>query len=146
VRSSDVPFEYREHTGEAWLVATGTTLEEAFAEGARALFHLMVNLTDIEVRQEREISCQAEDIERLFVEWLNALIVEKDAQGLIFSRFEVLPLRKTRGSYELVARAWGEPFDAQKHESRVDVKAATYAGLQCEKTKAGYRVECVVDI
>lgn len=141
-----MPFEYREHTGEAWLVGIGKTLEEAFAEGARALFNLMVDLAQIEPRQSTEILCHSDTIDKLFAEWLNALIVEKDAQGMVFSRFEIEPIRQIARGYELEAKAWGELFDPRKHESHVDVKAATYAGLQCEKTDAGYRVECVVDI
>jgi len=140
-----MPFEYREHTGEAWIVGLGKTLEEAFAEGAKALFHLMVDLDEIEAREALTIRARSDEIEKLFVEWLNALIVEKDARGLIFSRFEV-SIQKTDGGYELYGEAWGEPFDPVKHEGRVDVKAATYAGLKCEKTQAGYRIECVVDI
>ncbi len=141
-----MPFEYREHTGEAWLVAIGKTLEEAFAEGARALFNLMVDLAHIEPQQSVEISCHSDAVDTLFVEWLNALIVQKDTQGMLFSRFEIEPIRKTAQEYELRAKAWGESFDPRKHESHVDVKAATYAGLKCEKTSEGYRVECVVDI
>lgn len=141
-----MPFAYREHTGEAWLVGIGKTLEEAFAEGARALFNLMVDLAHIEPRQSQEISCRSDTIDKLFPEWLNALIVEKDAHGMVFSRFEIEPIRQLAQEYELRAKAWGEPFDPRKHESHVDVKAATYAGLKCEKTSEGYRVECVVDI
>jgi len=141
-----MPFQYREHTGEAWLVGLGSTLEEAFAEGAKALFHLMVDLDQIEPRESLQIRCAEQNLETLFVAWLNALIVHKDAVGMIFSRFDIEPVRRTAQGYELRARAWGEPFNSQKHESKVDVKAATYAGLLCEKTSEGYRVECVVDI
>ncbi len=141
-----MPFEYREHTGEVHLVGIGKSIEEAFAEGAKALFNLMANLDHIEPKEAVEISCRGENLEMLFVEWLNALILHKDAQGFVFSRFEIEPIRKTTQGYELASNAWGEPFNPKKHESRVDVKAATYAGLKCEKTSEGCRVECVVDI
>ncbi|OGF57654.1 MAG: hypothetical protein A2Z21_02785, partial [Candidatus Fraserbacteria bacterium RBG_16_55_9] len=124
----------------------GETLEEAFAEGARALFNLMVDLTQISPHESIEISCRAENLETLFVEWLNALIVQKDALGMVFSRFEITHLRKAPEGYLLKARAGGEPLDPLRHDSRVDVKAATYAGLKCEKITEGYQVECVVDI
>lgn len=141
-----MPFEYREHTGEAWIVGTGKTLEEAFAEGAKGLFNLMVDISKVKPRQPVEVEVRADDIEKLFVEWLNALIVHKDSQGLVFSSFEVEPIRKINEVYELEAKAWGEPFNSAKHESKVDVKAATYAELKCERTPEGYRVGCVVDI
>jgi SHS2 domain-containing protein len=141
-----MPYEYRDHTGEAWLVATGRTLEEAFSEGAKALFDLMVDISEVEPKEGVEIAVSAEDIERLFFEWLNALIIEKDSQGLVFSRFEIEGIAEAEGGYGLRARVWGEPFDSERHTSKVDVKAATYAGLICERTAEGYRLECVVDI
>ncbi len=142
-----MPYEYRDHTGEAWLVAWGATIEEAFAEGAKALFDLMVNVQDVEPREVVEIALEAEGLDRLFFEWLNALLVQKDSQGLVFSKFEVSISRDDgNGGYALQARAWGEPYDVEKHGSKVDVKAATYSGLRCEETPEGWRVECVVDI
>ena len=141
-----MPYEYKEHTGEAWLVATGKTLEEAFVEGAKALFDLMVDLPNVEPREAVEVAVRAEALDKLFFEWLNALIIQKDSSGLVFSRFELEPIRRLNGTYELKAKAWGEPYDSEKHSSKVDVKAATYAGLKCEQTPEGWRVECVVDI
>jgi SHS2 domain-containing protein len=106
----------------------------------------MVDLARVEARESLEISCRSDELEKLFVEWLNALIIEKDSKGLVFSRFEMEPIREVDQSYELRAKVWGEPFDPGRHESKVDVKAATYAGLTCERTAEGYRLECVVDI
>jgi SHS2 domain-containing protein len=141
-----MPYEYRDHTGEAWLVATGNTLEEAFADGAKALFNLMVDIENVEPRAAVEITVRAEALDMLFFEWLNALIVEKDARGLVFSKFELEPIRRLDGEYELKANAWGELYDVEKHSSKVDVKAATYSGLKCEETPEGWRAECVVDV
>jgi len=141
-----MPYKYLDHTGEAHLMATGRTLEEAFGEGAKALFDLMVDISKVEPKEGVEIEVRAEDVERLFFEWLNALIIEKDSQGLVFSRFDIEGISEADGGYRLKARAWGEPFDSERHTSKVDVKAATYAGLRCERTSEGYRLECVVDI
>ncbi len=141
-----MPYEYRDHTGEAWLVATGKTLEEAFAEGAKALFDLMVDLERVEPHEAVKVTVRAEALDKLFFEWLNALIIQKDVRGLVFSEFELEPIRKLKGDYELKAQAWGEPYAPEKHNSKVDVKAATYAGLKCEQLPEGWRLECVVDV
>lgn len=140
-----MPYEYRDHTGEAWLVAWGGSLEEAFAEGAKALFDLMVDVQSVEPREAVDVQLQAESLDRLFFEWLNALVLYKDSEGLVFSKFEV-SIQKGNGVYKLRAKAWGEPFDPEKHGSKVDVKAATYSGLKCEETPEGWQVECVLDI
>lgn len=141
-----MPFEYKEHTGEAWLVGIGDTLEAAFAEGAKALFHLMIELDAVEPRVSTEIAVRSDGLETLFVAWLNALIVNKDAQGLVYSRFEIRTIERRGGEYALEGVAWGELLDPERHDPRVDVKAATYSGLKCEKTHRGYEVECVVDL
>jgi SHS2 domain-containing protein len=141
-----MPFEYKDHVGETWLSASGKTLEEAFSEGAKALFNVMVPIEQIEPREEVEISCEAEALDMLFFEWLNRLIVTKEIQGLLFSRFEISSIKRPKAKYKLNAKIWGEPFDTTKHESHVDVKAATFSELKCEKTEDGYLVECVIDI
>ncbi|MBI1730011.1 archease [Candidatus Acetothermia bacterium] len=141
-----MPFEYKDHTGETWLSATGESLEEAFSEGAKALFNIMVPIEQIEPCEEVDVSCSAGELDMLFFEWLNRLIVIKEIQGLIFSRFEIFLIKKQKREYQLNAKIWGEAFDSSKHESEVDVKAATFSELKCEKTTDGYLVECVIDI
>lgn len=141
-----MPFTYKEHTGEAWLVGMGESLEEAFAEGAKALFNLMVELERVEPRISSRIECRSHSIETLFVDWLNALILKKDAEGMVYARFEVQPLRRSAQGYQLEALAWGEAFDPAKHDPKVDAKAATYSELRLQQSEEGYQIECVVDL
>lgn len=141
-----MPYEYRDHTSEAWLVGIGASLEEAFSEGAKALFDLMVDIKHIEPQQAVAIRCESDSLETLFVDFLNALIVHKDAEGLVFARFELQPIEPRGQRFILEGRAFGERFDPARHESRTDVKAATYSGLSVQKTPQGYRVEAVIDL
>lgn len=142
-----MPFEYRDHTGEAWLVGIGVTLEEAFAEGARALFQLMVEIERVEPTVSTEIDVCSDRLDTLFVAWLNALIVRKDVDGLVYARFDSVTITRTDpDGYRLTASAWGEPLDEDRHDPKVDVKAATYSELYCERTERGFEVECVVDL
>ncbi|MFB6286855.1 MAG: archease [Candidatus Bipolaricaulia bacterium] len=142
-----MPFEYKEHTGEAWLVGIGETLEEAFAEGAKALFQLMVDVERVQSSESTRIDVRSDRLDTLFVAWLNALIVRKDVDGLVYGEFESLDVQQTNpDDYRLTAIAWGEPLDPGRHDPKVDVKAATYSELRCEQTERGSEVECVVDL
>lgn len=141
-----MPYEYRDHTSEAWLVGIGASLEEAFSEGAKALFNLMVDLSRVEPRQVVAIHCESDSLETLFADFLNALIIYKDAEGLVFSCFELKPIEAREQSFVLEGQAMGERFDPTRHESRTDVKSATYAELSVQQTARGYRVEAVVDL
>lgn len=142
-----MPFEYKDHTGEAWLVGIGKTLEEAFAEGARALFQLMVEIDRVEPTVSTAIDARSDRLDTLFVAWLNKLIVRKDVEGLVYARFDPIRMEQPHpDEYRLHATAWGEPLDADRHDPKVDVKAATYSELCCKRTERGYEVECVVDL
>ena len=141
-----MPYEYRDHTSEAWLVGIGASLEEAFSEGSRALFDLMVDIRQVEPRQSVAIHCESDSLETLFADFLNALLVHKDAEGIVFARFELRPIERREQGFLLEGRAFGERFDSKQHESRTDVKAATYSGLSVQKIAEGYRVEGVVDL
>ena len=141
-----MPFKYLDHTGESWIVASGQSLEEAFGEGAKALFNLMVPLAQIEPRESRPVTCSAESLDRLFFEWLNELIFIKDVEGLIFCKFELSPITRVEMGYTLEARVHGELFDPDIHDGHVDVKAATYSELTCEQTSEGYEGGWVHDI
>jgi SHS2 domain-containing protein len=141
-----MPYEYRDHTSEAWLVGLGASLEEAFSEGAKALFDLMVDIRRVEPCQAVAIHCESDSLDTLFADFLNALLVKKDAKGIVFSRFELKPITHRAESFTLEGMAYGERFDPTRHESRTDVKAATYSGLSVQKMPEGYRVEAVVDL
>jgi SHS2 domain-containing protein len=63
-------------------------------------------------------------------------------RDMLFSRFEI---ESTGGG--LRAKAWGEPVNVEKHEPAVEVKAATYAGLQVGRDNHGNWVaQCIVDV
>lgn len=142
-----MPFEYKDHTGEAQLVGIGETPAEAFVEGAKALFHLMVEIEHVQPNVSTQIDLEADRLDTLFVAWLNALIIRKDVEGHVYARFDPLRIEQPDpDEYRLSARAWGEPLDADRHDPKVDVKAATYSELRFERTERGYEVECVVDL
>ena len=86
------------------------------------------------------------NLEKLFFEWLNKLILIKDIEGLLFSKFEMTPIAITGSEYQLKAMAFGELYDPNKHEASVDVKAATFSELVCQETEMGFEVGCVLDI
>ncbi len=141
-----MPYEILDHEADAGIRGIGCTLEEAFAEAARAMFALQVELERVEPKEEVRVKCQADTLEGLFVAWLGELLFQRDLTGLVFSRFEVELNQQEGGSYRLSGRAWGEPLDPERHRAKVEVKAATYSGLKIGKTDDRYYAQCVVDL
>ena len=134
-------FEILNHTADVGIIAYGADLPQAFANAARGLFSLMVELDEVEERLQREIKLTASDPDDLLVEWLNELVYQFDTEGIIFKRFDVLELNNSH----LKARGYGEKADSAKHKLKIGVKAATYHMLKIEKN-GGYRVQVIFDI
>lgn len=138
-------FEHIEHEADVGVKGIGDTLEEAFAEGARAMFDIMIDLAAVEPLQSVSIECDAESIETLFVEWLNALLAQINIAGMFFSKFDV-EIEQAEGSYKLHGTALGEPIDQEKHQAKIEVKAATFSGLKHEEVEGKHYIQCVVDV
>lgn len=124
------------------IVGRGDNLETAFSEAAKAVFDLMVGLETVAPMQEVCLTCEASNLEELFVEWLNNLLAEADSRWMVFSRFQVTRLSPTH----LAGCAWGESLDPQRHAPKIEVKAATYSMLAVGKDEEGYFARCVVDV
>jgi SHS2 domain-containing protein len=133
-------YKYLEHEADVGILAIGDSLEEAFSEGAKAMFNVMVDIEGVEAKEEIEIECNAKDIPTLFVEWLNELIHKRDTEDMFFSKFEV----KIKDN-ELIGKAIGEKINLDKHKVKTEVKAATYYGLKFEE-KDKFKLQCVLDI
>jgi len=134
-------FEIIDHTADVGIRAYGASMNQAFANAAKALFSLITELDDVDEVLHRDIELVAPDQESLLVEWLNELIYIFDAENIIFKRFDITQLNSTR----LKARGYGEKVDSSKHKLKIGVKAATYHMLKVDKP-SGYQVQVLFDI
>ena len=137
-------YKHLEHEADIGVLGIGSTIEEAFEEGAKAMFDVMVDVKRVEPKQEVKIDCTANDLEALFVEWLNNLLTKQDIDEMVFSKFKVT-IKKNK-TYNLVGVAYGELLDVKKHKIKTEVKAATYSGLKYEKIKDKHNIQCILDI
>lgn len=142
-----MPYEFIEHQADIGIRAWGKTIDEAFVEGAKALFDIMVDIRKVEKKDSADIECEAHDIPMLFVEWLNKLIAKADIDGMAFSDFKILKINPIDGKkYELKAKAFGEKLDRNKHAIKVEAKAATYFGLKYEVKGGVHYLQCLIDL
>ncbi len=134
--------EFFEHTADLGLRARAASLNDLFAEAARALFSAVVeDLGTVVAFQRVNVRVAGGDKEFLLFDWLKALLYHFDAERLLFSHFDV----KVDGD-GLEGAAWGEPMDPARHEMNHEVKAITLHGLKVEQTADGWLAEVIVDI
>ncbi len=134
-------YETFEHRADVGVRGYGRRVEEAFENGAKAMFSVMADINDVKPQDMEEVSCDAPDMEYLFVEWLNNLLSVSHLRSKIFSSFKVeINGNKLKGS------AWGEKIDPGRHKLMTEVKAATYSMLKVSKEDDVYVAQCVVDV
>ena len=137
-------YELLDHEADIGIRGYRNTIEEAFENGAKAMFSVMIDLDEVNPQKNVEIKCEAPDLETLFIEWLNELLTKKDIEEMSFSEFKV-KINKN-DLYTLKGVASGERFDQKKHKPKIEVKAATYSGLKIGKKDEKIYIQCVVDV
>ncbi|MHA1275649.1 MAG: archease [Candidatus Helarchaeota archaeon] len=138
-------FRYLEHISDVYIEATGNSIEEAFIQGACAIFEVMTDFKTIEPIKKQNVHISAEDLDALLFEWINYFLYLFDVDGLIFSKFEI-QIHQLESGFELVGECWGEEFDRKKHPSRTEIKAATYSLMEIIREPSSVTIRFVVDI
>jgi SHS2 domain-containing protein len=136
-----------EHKADIGVRGKGKTMEEAFVGGALSMMGVMFELKNVKALRAIDIECTAQDLEALFVEWLNHILSKRDLETMVFARFEVKVSGK-EGDLTLSGKAWGEGYDPSRHEPKIEVKAATYSQLKVYKEESTglFVAQCIVDV
>jgi len=92
------------------------------------------------------VEVEAEDEYALLYSWLEALLVKFDVNGMLYSKFEVAPIKDVKDGFKLKATVWGEKYDPQKHPQKTGVKAVTYHQMEFVKEKEKVTLRFILDI
>ena len=135
-------FRIFEHTADSGIIAYGRDVKELFESAAYGMFATMVNLNGVAERDERLVRVEARDLEGLMVGWLTELLYYVDAQELLFRRFEISEVDDTH----VVARAFGEKIDRDRHELHFGIKAVTRHMLEVGRKGDRYEATILFDV
>jgi protein archease len=126
--------------------AEGGTLGELLESAGLALTGTMVgNLDKLDRNVIKCFEIEAPDPDMLLYRFLQELVFLKDAERLLFSRFELDPVEGT-SSWHLRVRAFGDEIAPEKHELLADVKAVSLHNFIVRKTNAEWRAEVILDV
>lgn len=126
--------------------ATGRDPAALFEACAAATFAVMVDPATVEPRIAREVSLREAAPDRLLFDFLAELIYLKDAEALVFARFEVEVGREEGGGWAVWARATGDRIDPERMALGADVKAVTYHLFELREAGEGWWARVVLDI
>lgn len=119
----------------------GGTAAQAFEEAALALTAAVIDPETISPRERVVLHAEAADEDALLAAWLNALLAEMRASGMLFSRFEVW-----LNGLRLTAHAWGEPLDPERHRPRLHPTRATGETLRVARHADGWLAQALMEI
>jgi SHS2 domain-containing protein len=138
-------YELFEHTADVGIRGKGNSLKEAFSECGNALLEVMYERKTIKPKEKVYITAFAESKENLLINYLNELLTEMDLSEKAFNSIKVKRIYEKEGKFFLNAECFGETLDFNKHNLKIEVKAATYSGLKIQEGKK-FIVECIVDV
>jgi SHS2 domain-containing protein len=139
-------FEFLEHTADVYIRAFGKTMEEAYENSALAMFEVMTDTDKVTSTKQRSLKVEAEDQYELLYNWLEALLVKFETEGMFYSKFQITDWKETREVFKFKAKVWGEKFDPEKHPQKVGVKAVTYHRMMIIREKDRVVLEFILDI
>ena len=135
-------YEVLDISGDAGIRSCGAGFEEALAEAAVGMFSLITDVGQVREVRSINVHASADTPEALVVGLLNDMIFHFDTYGFIGRRVEVCD----RDRSSIRARVYGEEFDAERHESRLLVKAATFHDIKVADAGDHWEIEVVFDI
>jgi SHS2 domain-containing protein len=129
-----------EHDADFGVVGRGNTVEEAFVAAAEAMFGIMIDLAEVKPIETVAIEFEEADVELAFVTWLNALLAQARARGVVFAHFEL-----AREGARWRGAASGERWRPEL-ERGTEVKGATLTMLSVRPADGGWEALCIVDV
>ena len=139
-------FEFLEHTADVYVRAHGRTMEEAYENAALAMFETMTDTDKIAQTTQQTLEVEAEDQYALLYNWLEALLVKFETEGMLYSKFQITNWKETADAFNFKATVWGEKFDPKKHPQKVAVKAVTYHRMVIIHEMDRVLLEFILDI
>ena len=138
-------YEYIDHTADVLFKAYGENLDELFTQAALALQDTQVDIEKVEAKEEILITGNHKTIEGLLFDFLDDLLFYKDAELLIFNKYD-FKIEEKEDGFHLECKATGERLNFDKHDPKVDVKAITMHMFEVKKLDDGWVAKVLIDI
>ena len=143
-----MPYIYKDDISmaDAAIEVNSDSLEGIFVDSGKALTNTMVeDLKSIKTNQKYTFKVESQERDLLLFEFLEKLVIEKDANQMLFSEFEV-KINQTDKKFMVSVIAHGEHIDYDRHELCADVKAVTLHKFSLTKEKENWKAAMILDI
>ncbi len=131
-------YKFLDHTADIKLEVISSTKEGLFNEITKALADYLTGGKKIIQSTSREVQISGRDIQELIYKFIDEIIYLIDAERFVASSASV---KIVNGLIKGTLK--GDSIDAYKIQG---VKAATYAEMDIQQTKKGWKASVVIDV
>ena len=135
-------FKILDHPADIGIEIKGKSLEDLFINAALGTTSLIIEQHEISANTKKEINLKGNDMEDLFIKWLDEVIYLFDTEGFLIKNVHVETLRAT----SLHTILQGEKYSKAKHEIKLYLKAVTYHQLEIKQTKDRWKAKVFFDV
>jgi SHS2 domain-containing protein len=131
-----------EHTADLGLEFEAPTLAALFERAALAMLGLMLDLSGVEPRARVVVRVDAEGLEELLRDWLQAILTGCLTDGLAAAEVAVTAVdaRHVEGTLA------GEPVDPARHRVYTELKGVTHHRLAVREVPGGWWARVIFDV
>ncbi|MDD2679857.1 MAG: archease [Candidatus Omnitrophica bacterium] len=135
-------YEVFEHTADIGIRVKGKDLKSLFKNAGLAIFRISSRrqFTKNKTHTRINLKISSDNLEGLFIDWLNELLSLSASRGLIFHNIKIDKLEDNA----IEAIALGS--DINNYKVNTEIKAATYHQLKVAKNAAGWQAEVILDV
>jgi SHS2 domain-containing protein len=135
-------YEVFEHTADIGLRIKGRDLKELFEKAGLAIFQISSRKQYVRDKTHTDfiIKQKSDNLEELFVNWLNELLSISAVKGVIFHNIKVKSLENN----SLEAKITGS--SVENYRVNTEIKAATYHQLKIEQQDKEWVAEVILDV
>ena len=135
-----IKYEIIDHTADIGLRIIGSDLKELFQNSGLSLFQISSRKQFTKDKRHTPvvIKQKAENIEELFINWLNELLSLSAVKGLIFYHIKI---NKITEQPEAICQS-----SINNYKVNTEIKAATYHNLSIKNNEKGWEARVILDV
>ena len=117
-------YKYLEHTTDALIEVNAKTLEDAFSVAGKSVVETIIDSSNIQEIEEKNINVKGRNLLNLLYNWLEEIVTMTITDGFAIKNFSV-NIKKNVG-YEIISKISGEKLDLKKHNFKIEIKSPTF--------------------
>jgi SHS2 domain-containing protein len=139
-------YKFLEHTADVQAECEADTFPGLLEVAARALYSVALAKQRKTAGISHDLSVSGAGHEEVVVRWLQELVFLLETDGFVAVRFAWNDLQMEASEGVLTVHCRAEGYCCDPEERGEEVKAATYHGLNVEKTEEGFVARIVFDL